>query len=96
MSAFIFANVDVTDPAGFAAYRELVAPTVSAAGGRYRVRGGETRQLEGSYAPRRTVLLEFDSMAAALAWYESDAYAPARALRQRTAVSDVILMEGVD
>ena len=63
MSAFIFANVDVTDPAGFATYRELVAPTVSAAGGRYRVRGGETRQLEGSYAPRRTVLLEFDSMA---------------------------------
>jgi uncharacterized protein (DUF1330 family) len=60
------------------------------------VRGGETRQLEGGYAPRRTVLLEFDSMAAALAWYESDAYAPAKALRQRTAVSDVILMEGVD
>jgi uncharacterized protein (DUF1330 family) len=89
MSAFIFANVDVT-------YRELVAPTISAAGGRYRVRGGETRQLEGGYAPRRTVLLEFDSMAAALAWYESDAYAPAKALRQRTAVSDVILMEGVD
>ena len=82
MSAFIFANVDVTDPAGFATYRELVAPTISAAGGRYRVRGGETRQLEGTYAPRRTVLLEFDSMEAALAWYESDAYAAAKALRQ--------------
>jgi uncharacterized protein (DUF1330 family) len=60
------------------------------------VRGGETRKLEGGYAPMRAVLLEFDSMAAALAWYESDAYAPAKALRQRTAVSDVILMEGAD
>jgi uncharacterized protein (DUF1330 family) len=95
MPAFIIANVNVTDPEGFATYRELVAPTVAAAGGRYRVRGGEVRVLEGQWSPSRLVMLEFDTMAEAKAWYESDAYAPARALRQRTAVSDVILVEGV-
>lgn len=95
MPAFIIANVNVTDPQGFATYRELVAPTVAAAGGRYRVRGGEVRVLEGHWVPSRLVMLEFDTLAEAQAWYESDAYAPARALRQRTAVSDVILVEGL-
>lgn len=95
MPAFIIAKVNVTDPEGFATYRELVAPTIAAAGGRYRVRGGEVRVLEGKWSPARLVMLEFDSMAEARAWYESDAYAPARALRQRTATSDVILVEGL-
>jgi uncharacterized protein (DUF1330 family) len=31
----------------------------------------------------------------ALAWYESDAYSEARALRQRTARSDVVIVDGV-
>lgn len=96
MSAYIIANIDVTDPEGFALYREMVAPTILAAGGRYRVRGGEARTLEGSYQPKRMVMLEFDSRAAALAWYESDAYAPARALRARVARTDVLLVDGVD
>lgn len=95
MAAFIIANVNVTDPAGFATYRELVAPTVADAGGRYRVRGGETRVLEGSWSPSRLVILEFESMAAAQAWYDSDAYAPAKALRNRTATSDVVLVDGI-
>ena len=96
MSAFIFANVDVTDPVGFATYRELVAPTITEAGGRYRMRGGTVQVLEGAFVPKRAVLLEFDSMDAMLAWYHSDAYAPARALRQRSAITDVVLMQGVD
>jgi uncharacterized protein (DUF1330 family) len=95
MSAFLIANIDVTDPEGFAVYRTLVSPTIDAAGGRYLVRGGETRVLEGDWRPSRVVLLEFPSMDDALAWYESDAYSEARALRQRTARSDVVLVAGV-
>lgn len=95
MSAFLIANIDVTDPEGFAVYRTLVAPTIEAAGGRYLVRGGGTRVLEGDWRPSRVVLLEFPSMADALTWYESDAYSEARALRQRTTRSDVVLVEGV-
>lgn len=95
MAAFIIADIDITDPAGFEAYRQLVAPTIDAAGGCYRVRGGQTEVLEGSWQPRRLVVLEFDSMAAARAWYDSDAYAPARAIRQQTAASNVVLVEGL-
>ena len=95
MSAFLIANIDVTDPDGFAVYRTLVTPTIAAAGGRYRVRGGETRVLEGDWRPSRLVVLEFPTMPDALAWYESDAYSEARALRQRTARSDVVIVDGV-
>ncbi len=95
MPAFIIAEIDVTDPEGFETYRQLVAPTVEAAGGRYRIRGGRVEVLEGGWRPRRVVMLEFESMAAARSWYESDAYAPAKAIRQRTTVSNVVLVEGL-
>lgn len=96
MTAFILAIIDVTDPEGFAAYRNLVAPNIAAAGGRYRIRGGAVQVLEGTFQPQRLVMLEFDSREAALAWYESDSYAPIRALRHRSARTDVILVDGVD
>ena len=95
MAAFIIADIDVTDPEGFEAYRKLVAPTIANAGGIYRVRGGAVEVLEGDYRPRRMVILEFDSMASAKAWYDSDAYAPVKALRLKTTRSNVVLVEGL-
>jgi uncharacterized protein (DUF1330 family) len=95
MAAFILADIDVTDPAGFETYRQLVAPTIAAAGGRYRVRGGHVDVLEGDWTPKRLVMLEFPDLASARAWYESDDYAPARAIRARTAVTNVVLIEGL-
>ncbi len=95
MPAYFIANIDITDPVGFETYRSLVAPTINAAGGRYRVRGGTVQVLEGQWQPKRLVMLEFETMAAALQWYESDAYAPVKAIRQRTAISDVVIVEGL-
>lgn len=95
MPAYLIANIDVSDPAGFETYRALVAPTIVAAGGRYRVRGGNITVLEGQWQPKRLVVLEFDSVAAALEWYESDEYAPAKAIRKRTTTSDVVVVEGL-
>lgn len=95
MPAYLIADVDVSDPKGFETYRQLVAPTITAAGGTYRVRGGAFQVLEGDYEPKRLIVLEFESMAAARAWYESDAYAPIKAIRQKTAATNVILVEGL-
>lgn len=95
MPAYLIADVDVSDPKGFETYRQLVAPTITAAGGTYRVRGGAFQVLEGDYQPKRLIVLEFESMAAARAWYESDAYAPIKAIRQKTAATNVILVEGL-
>lgn len=95
MSAYFIVNIDVTDPVGFDTYRALAAPTIAAAGGRYRVRGGNVTVLEGQWQPKRLVVLEFDSVTAALEWYESDEYAPVKAIRERTAKSDIVLVEGL-
>lgn len=95
MAAFIIADIDITDPQGFEVYRQLVAPTIEAGGGRYRVRGGSVSVLEGKWQPRRMVVLEFESLASARAWYDSEAYAPIRAIRQRSATANVVLVEGL-
>lgn len=95
MPAFIIADIDVTDPEGFEAYRRLVAPTIAEAGGVYRVRGGAIEVLEGEYRPKRLVILEFPSMAAARAWYESETYAPVKSIRLKTALTNALLVEGL-
>ena len=95
MSAFVIADVDVHDSAGFDEYRSQVPATIAAYGGRYLVRGGAHGVLEGDWSPKRCVVLEFPSMAQLKAWYASPEYAPLLALRQRVAKTDLVMVEGL-
>ena len=95
MSAYVVVDVEVTDPAGFEQYRSQVPASIARYGGRYIVRGGQTETLEGSWAPKRVVILEFPDRATAKAWWSSQEYADAKALRQRFAHTDLIVIEGV-
>ena len=95
MVAYVIAEVDVTDPAGYDAYRALVPATVAAYGGKFVVRGGACETLEGSWRPQRVVVLEFPSVARAQEWWSSPEYREAKALRQRTARTEMIVVEGV-
>lgn len=94
MPAYLIANIEVTDPAGFERYREAVPAVIAAHGGRYLVRGGAKRVLEGQLPLQRLVVLEFPSMQAAQAFYDSADYAPLLALRLASTRSDVVLVEG--
>jgi uncharacterized protein (DUF1330 family) len=51
--------------------------------------------LEGSWQPRRLVILEFPSVEQARAWWESPEYAPAKAIRQRCADTEMLLIQGI-
>ena len=51
MPAYLIANIEVTDPAGFERYRAAVPSVIAAHGGRYLVRGGEKHPVEGAAAP---------------------------------------------
>ena len=95
MPAYVIAEVDVIDPAGFDEYRKGVPATIAAYGGRYLARGGALEPLEGGWTPKRMVVLEFPSMAQAKAWYTSAEYRDLMALRQRTTRSKVVLLEGL-
>ena len=95
MSAYVIANVDVTDPEAYAEYRKGVAATIERYGGRFLVRGGAAQVLEGTFEPKRIVVLEFESVARARQWWDSPEYRPLRDLRQRASQGDLIVAEGV-
>jgi uncharacterized protein (DUF1330 family) len=96
MSAYIIVQVDVKDPEGFAAYREMVPETLEAYGGKYLVRGGAVEILEGSWSPPRIVVLAFDSVEQAKRWWDSEEYREAKLLRQQTTSTEMIVVEGYE
>ena len=95
MTAYVIADIEVLDRAGYEAYRQQVPATIAAYGGRYLARGGATEVLEGSWSPRRCVILEFPSMAQLKAWWDSPEYQPLRAIRERTTRSHLVATEGL-
>jgi uncharacterized protein (DUF1330 family) len=96
MKGYLIANIDVHDPKTFAEYRDKVAPLIARFGGRYLVRGGKLRQLEGDLEFKRLVVLEFPTLADAERFYDSPEYQPLIALRGSSTVSDVTIVEGYD
>lgn len=94
MSAYIIVDIHITDPVRYEEYKKQVAPMVAAHGGRYLARGGETQTLEGKWKPGRVVILEFPSLERARAWHDSIEYAPAKALRQSCAATEMVLIQG--
>jgi uncharacterized protein (DUF1330 family) len=95
MPAYVFANIEVTDPVLYEEYRKGVPATIAQYGGRYVARGGAAEGLEGGYAPKRVVILEFPSVERAKAWWDSPEYQPLRAIRQRASRGDLLLVEGL-
>ena len=57
-------------------------------------RGGKVEALEGGWAPKRLVVLEFPTLQQALAWYRSPEYAPLIKLRQKASKGRLIAVEG--
>lgn len=94
MAAYLIGNLEITDPSGFAEYARQVPAVIAQYGGRYVVRGGPAELIEGDGPLHRQVVLEFPDMAALRTWYASPEYAPLLALRQRTAHTRVIFVEG--
>ena len=95
MSAYVIVQVEVKDPTRYEAYKKLVPPSLEKFGGRFLVRGGTTHTLEGGWAPKRFVIVEFPSVEQAKAWWDSPEYREARDLRWATAESQMIIAEGM-
>ena len=94
MRGYIIVDITITDPERYQEYRKSAAVTVEAYGGRYLVRGGKTEKLEGDWDAGRIVVLEFDSVERARAWWASEEYRAPKALRQSASVTRMILVEG--
>jgi len=95
MAAYLIADVDVTDAEVFKEYIREVPATESRYGGRYLGRGGATRVLEGDWEPHRLVIVEFPDMDSLMGWYNSPEYNRLKAIRERSARTRIIALEGV-
>lgn len=75
-------------------YGQKVPATIESFGGRYLVRGGDPKLLEGDHLQGRAVIIEFDSVDQAIAWYNSMEYQEILPLRLRNAATRVLCAAG--
>ncbi|MEM6941869.1 MAG: DUF1330 domain-containing protein [Pseudomonadota bacterium] len=90
---YIIGHITVTDPEGYPEYVRRDTPILQAHGAKFVVRGGQQEVLEGE-AGQRTVVIEFESYAAALAAYNDPEYQEVAEIRRRCAQSMIMVVEG--
>jgi uncharacterized protein (DUF1330 family) len=95
MPSYVILDVNVQDAVGYEQYRQAGSPSVPQYGGKYIVRGGEVEVLEGEWRPERLVVIEFESFDRAKRWYNSPEYQAALQGRLRTAISKVLIVDGI-
>ncbi|HEX9077362.1 MAG TPA: DUF1330 domain-containing protein [Anaerolineae bacterium] len=95
MAAYVIVDIDVHDAVRYEDYKKLAPPSIAAYGGKYLARAGKTEILEGSWSPKRLVVLEFPNSEQAKKWLNSTEYHDARELRHTIATSNMVVIDGV-
>lgn len=88
-------HVTIDDVETYKLYQQANAAPFKEYGAKFLVRGGAQEVREGTMRPR-SVVLEFPSIEAAYACYESDAYQGAKAIRDAVSAGDLVIVEGYD
>ena len=91
--AYWIAHVTVTNPDPYALYAKGATEAFAKHGASVLARGGAVEHLEGEGHPRN-VVIEFDSMEAALACYHSPEYQEAKAHREGAGIANIMILEG--
>ena len=94
MAAYLVVDIEVRDQEAYEEYRKLAPASLLPYEGKFIVRGGATETLEGDWQPGRIVVIEFPTAERAKAWRSSVDYRDAKAKRQRSASTQMILVEG--
>ena len=94
MTAYIIVEIETTDEALMTEYRKHTPGLVAKFGGKFIVRGGACKTLEGGWTPPRVVVLEFPDLAAAERFYHSEEYKPVLAMRLKAGKSRAIMVDG--
>jgi uncharacterized protein (DUF1330 family) len=95
MPAYVIANVKkITDPAVYKEYLTRITPMIFAHGGKFLALGGSPQPLQGNWNPNWIVILEFENLAKARAWWDSKDQREMQILRQQSTETDIILVEG--
>ena len=95
MPAYLIANVEIKDSVRIKEYLASTPEILKKYSGRFLVRGGEIWIAEGNWNPKRLVVVEFDSFEKAKEFWNSDDYKPLKELRQSSADTDMLLVDGI-
>lgn len=96
MAAYWISRCVVNDPAQYKKYTDLVPAIIAAHGGRILARGGPYRIMEGPQTFHRFVVIEFPSLEAGAACFESPEYTHAASFRRGGAgIVENVIVEGV-
>jgi len=97
MPAYWVARSKINDPVAYKKYTDRVPDILAQFGGKILARGGDYKILEGPEKFHRFVVIEFPSMADAIACHESDAYQQAAAFRANDAGEvETIIVDGIN
>jgi len=94
MGAYIIARVDIQNKEAYGEYVKHSPRILKKYGGRFIVRGGESKTLEGKEEDLRLVVMEFPSLEDAKAFYYSDEYTEARQIREGAGEAQFIAVDG--
>ncbi len=92
---WISASRSARDPQALAAYAKLAGPALQSAGGRFLARGIPAQVYEAGLS-QRAVLIEFDSVAQAIAADDGPAYQEALRILGNAADRDLRIIEGIE
>jgi uncharacterized protein (DUF1330 family) len=92
--AYVVAEINVKDVAGYRGYTSAAFPIIQKYGGRFLTRGGQTIAVEGAAPAQRVMIIEFDSLEQARKFEYSKEYTAIAPLRQKTAESRLFIVEG--
>ncbi|MEZ5818313.1 MAG: DUF1330 domain-containing protein [Hyphomicrobiaceae bacterium] len=94
MTAYVIAEVEVTDAEAYKLYADKAPGVTLPAGGKYLARAGHVEALEGEPPRSRVVVIEFEDLEKARAFYYGKAYQEIIPLRQAASKGRLFLVDG--
>ena len=96
MKGYVVIDTEVIDTEAYSEFVEKVPAAIAAHGGRFLVRTSDVEVFQGEWAPKRFVILEFDSLEAARGFVNSAEYGALDEVRRRASKSRIVVVEGFD
>jgi len=96
MSAYMIIEVkEIMDKGKYGEYVQKVPQTVLKFGGKYLARSGQVKAVTGIWNPSQLIIIEFESMDKFNAWQNSPEYQAVVPLREKSAKTNAVVVEGV-
>ena len=92
--AYVLVELDIKDETGFAEYGAQVPATIARHGGAVIV-NAVAETIEGAPPEGRVIVIRFASVAAAKGWLKSPEYTAIKGIRQATASTRQLVVEGL-